>query len=146
MKQAGDSVASKKIETKLFPPQVVTSRLTAMGSSSRQPFMGLGMASATTVNGRRNLRRTEQPAPLLRQSRALATIILMFICLNASKRSTYLMNSHVGFWQGVVVVVKPRFFTIKIVHGMAEEWGKSPLTHDEHWHHQVLAIYTPWAT
>jgi hypothetical protein len=21
-----------------------------------------------------------------------------------------------------------------------------PLNHDEHWRHQVLAIYTPWAT
>jgi hypothetical protein len=55
----------------IFPPQVITSRPTAMRSSSRWSFTGLRMVSATIFDGRRNFRRTEQCAPSPRQSRAL---------------------------------------------------------------------------
>jgi hypothetical protein len=93
----GKVLLQNKIETKLFPPWVVTSRLMVMRSLSCWPFTGLTMASAITFDGRSNLRKTEQHAPSPRQSRALNTIILMFMFLNSSKRSTYFTYSHVGF-------------------------------------------------
>ncbi len=51
MEEAGDSAAPKKMETNLFPPRVVTSRLTAMRSSTRRPGSGLTRTFTTSFDG-----------------------------------------------------------------------------------------------
>ncbi len=38
-----------------------------------------------------------------------------------------------SFGEGWLGLWKQVFLTITIVHGTAEEWGESPLNHDEHW-------------
>ena len=65
----------KKMETNLFPPRVVTSRLTAMRSSMRRPGSGLRIAAATSFDGRMNFTRQEQRAPSPRQSVAAVVIV-----------------------------------------------------------------------
>ena len=65
----------KKMETNVFPPRVVTSRLMAMRSSIRWPSLGLTRAAVTSIDGWMNFTRQEQRAPSLRQSLALGAIV-----------------------------------------------------------------------
>ena len=65
----------KKMETHVFPPRVVTSRLMAMRSSIHRPGLGLTRAAAMSFDGRMDFTRQEQRAPLPRQSLALGAII-----------------------------------------------------------------------
>ncbi len=54
--------------------------------------------------------------------------------------------SHVGFLARRVFFGNRVFLTMKKAHGTPGECPEQPLNHGEHWRHQVLAIYTPWAT
>ena len=63
------------METNVFPPRVVTSRLMAMRSSIRRPGSGLTRASETSFDGRMYFARQEQRAPSPRQSRAIGAIV-----------------------------------------------------------------------
>ncbi len=65
----------KIMETKFLPLRVVTSRLTAMRSSICQLGSELTRAWATSFDGRRNLTRQEQRAPLPRRILAFGAII-----------------------------------------------------------------------
>ena len=75
MEDAGDSAAPKEMETNVFPPWVITSRLMVMRSSIRRVGSGLTRAAATSFDGRMNLARQEQRAPSPRQSLALGAIV-----------------------------------------------------------------------
>jgi hypothetical protein len=63
------------METNVFPPRVVTSRLMAMRSSIRRPGSGLTRASETSFDGRMYFARQEQRAPSPRQSLAIGAIV-----------------------------------------------------------------------
>ena len=62
---AGDGIGvMKKIDSPFFPPRVVSSRFTTTRSKQRCVDVKLTNFSATTLDGRRYLRRTEQVAPV----------------------------------------------------------------------------------
>jgi hypothetical protein len=74
-RRPGKVLLRKKMETNVFPPRVVTSRLMAMRSSIRRPGLELTRASETSFDGRMYFARQEQRAPLPRQSLAIGGII-----------------------------------------------------------------------